>query len=151
MSKNKGLSAFCRAVLSRHGCLGEGGSALSLLKVIPRLDGKACVGIQQYSNFFPAGRFFAAPKEWNHGWHGWHGWKKRLFLSVPSVKSVVHFLGLRLCVFCVKALLNIRFCPVLKEKMKSKRWRQKYQNRAFPRMGGWPCKSGLTKKAGILM
>jgi hypothetical protein len=31
--------------------------------------------------------------------HGFHGWKTRLFLSVPSVKSVVESLCLRLCVF----------------------------------------------------
>jgi hypothetical protein len=35
-------------------------------------------------------------KDFYHGWHGWHGWEIRLFLSVPSVKSVVQFLWLRL-------------------------------------------------------
>jgi hypothetical protein len=61
------------AALATAEALGEGGSAFSLLQTIPRLDGKACAGIQQYSNFFSAGRFFAKPKAWNHGFHGWHG------------------------------------------------------------------------------
>jgi hypothetical protein len=38
-----------------------------------------------------------------HGFHGFHGWKTRLFLSVPSVKSVVEFLCLRLAALCLCA------------------------------------------------
>ena len=41
-----------------------------------------------------------------HGLHAFHGWETRRFLSVPSVKSVVAFLWLRLAAPGLRSLLS---------------------------------------------